>query len=853
MSAPTLPAGPADGTGVPPDGGRRVVVRALTGADVAAVADLYDRLDADDRHPPCGPGPARAARALVAAPSHAVGVFEAGTLLGAAHYVPLPDGRTAEFAAVGDAHDPGTAALVLGALADDAGTAGITALTGEVAADDGPTLRALRELDRPLRTRPDGAAVHVRIGTGPVSAPGGEDPHWSRVSAAAAASLLPVLAPSSVAVVGVSRRPGTVGRAVLDRIRRAGFTGALAVVNPHGSPAPDLPWAATVGGLDRVPDLAVLCVPADQVVTVAQDCGRSGVRALVVLGSGVRGPDAARLAAVAARYRMRLVGPHSLGVVDTDPAVRLDASFAATAPPGDIGVAARSGGVAVALGHELARAGLGVSSLAGTGDGLDVGADDLLAWWSHDGRTRGAVLQLGPVRRPRDFCAVARRAARTMPVVVVPSGEGPPGHGAAPRGAREALYRQAGLVTAPDVRRAVRMLATLRRGPLPAGPRVGIVTNAGGLGALAADACADAGLQVVRVDPGTRFALSELLPATAALGGPVDTTVVADARTVARVVTVVAHDPGVDAVLVTAIPTDLGDPLAQIRRATGEPVPVLVVPVAGTAGTAARAAEPVHDDVATAAATIAAAVRRRRWLEHDADPDPVVHRTDPARALAAVAGAGEGRLDPAGAARLLAAAGIPAAPVWRVRSAAEAVDRWRDAGGPVTLTADATGLLHSGGAGAVVPGVDSTEEIRAVVARLAARFGDTLHGVVVRPVPAGGEQALLGMAVDDVVGPVLTLARGGPAAGTPGTRSHLLAAVRAADLDSALEDSGLAARLDPAGRAALRDAVLRWAWLARAVPRIVEARIDPLVLRPDGRGGTEAVAVDARVRLSAPG
>ncbi len=840
--------------------GRRAVVRPLDRSDLPAVTALHTGLDTTDRHfrylSASAADPRRTARSVLAPTGHAVGVFEAGELLGVAHYVPVPDGSTAEFAVLvaSAARHRGAGTLLMEALAGAATAAGLATLTGEVASDNAPMMRVLTDLGRPLRTRPDGPVTHVRLETGDPT-PLSDDPHWSRVSAASAISLTPVLAPASVAVVGASRRPGTVGRAVLDRIRRGGFSGPLAVVNPRGTPAPDLPWAGTVGELGTVPDLAVLCVPADAVVPVAEDCGRAGVGALLVLTSGVTGADAGRLAAVCAHHRMRLVGPNCLGLVDTAPGVALDATFAATAPAGEIGVAAQSGGIAVALGHELAAAGLGISSLVSTGDALDVAADDLLAWWAHDGRTRGAVLYLESARRPHEFAAVARRAARTMPVVVIPSGSSDAGRRAAashtaatatPRTARDALYRQAGLLLARDPREAVQMLATLQSAPLPAGPRVGIVSNAGGLGVLAADACTDAGLQVARMEAGTRFALAGILPATAAVGGPVDTTAVVGARAFARAVTVVAHDPGVDAVVVTGVPTDLGDPLAEIGDAAGEPVPVVVV---APGGSRPRDRVPVHDDVTSAAAAVAAGVRRGHWLRHAADPVPALLRTDTTRAHAAVAGAGEGWLDPLGVLELLGAAGIPAAPVGRVRTADGAVQRWRAAGGPVALKAEATGLLHKAAAGGVVLDVDSEDGVRAAVGRFAARFGDTLRGVLVQPMVSGGDEVLVGATVDAVVGPVLTVGPGGSATDAVGGRSHLLAVASPDDADGAVADSALGPRLAAQGRAAVRDVLLRWGWLVRTVPRVVEAEINPLVLRPDCGGGVGATAVDARIRL----
>lgn len=837
--------------------GRPATVRLLDLDDLVHVAALHAALSAADvRHrflTGCCPDPERVARSMLRPPARAIGMVEAGALIGVAHYVPVPDGAVAEFAVVvaSSAQGRGAGTLLMEALLERAAAEGVAVLVAETTADNAAVAALLNGLGRPVHLAPEGPVTHVRIllGDWPSSSVG---VYWTRAAAAAAVSLLPVLAPRSVVVVGASRRPGTVGRAVIERIRAGGFTGTLAAVNPHGRPVPGIGWERSVSALAGPIDLAVLCVPPGQVVAVAQECGQAGAEALLVISAGVQGDAARDLLEVAGRFGMRLVGPNCLGVVNSDPAVALDASFAPIARAGQVGVAAQSGGVAAAVGAALGRAGLGTSSVISIGDGLDVAAEDVLGWWLHDGRTKGAVLYLESTRRPRQFAAIAQQVARQMPLVIIGAGRSAAGRRAAashtattatPRAAREALYRQAGLLVVDDSDRAAAVLGTLLRARLPAGPRVGIVSNAGGLGVLAADACAAAGLEIASLDAGSRYVLADLLPATAETTGPVDTTATATGEVVARVTGVVAADPGVDAVLVIGVPTDLGDPLVGLDALAGGPVPILVV----TSGASVREL-PVHADAASAAAALVAGLHRHRWLRRVAEGPSVPERTDAVRARVAVAGR-SGWLDAGAVQELLAAAGIRYAPVYRVHGGDEAVARRRALGRPVALKADAAGLLHKSREGGVLLALDSEAAVRDGVELLARRFGPRLAGVLVQPMAPPGVEVLVGMTLDEVVGPMVTLGRGGTATDLLGDRRrHLLVPAGASEAADALEQAGLGAAVLGPAFAEVQDVVTRWGWLATTVPGLVEAEINPLVVGTDGA----VIAVDARVRLANP-
>ncbi|MFC7615420.1 CoA-binding protein [Actinokineospora soli] len=375
--------------------------------------------------------------------------------------------------------------------------------------------------------------------------------------------------------MGAGRRRDSVGHAVLRNLLASGFPGPVTAVNPHARSILGVRCVPRVVDLPGPPDLAVVCVPAAAVLDVVRQCAAVGVRALVVITAGIGPADAAAVRAIVREHGIRLVGPNCVGV--GNPGAGLDATFMdRPAPPGGVGLACQSGGIAIALVHELAAAGLGVSTLVSTGDKLDVSGNDLLAWWSADDATAAAVFYLESFGDPRRFARWARALARTKPLVAIRAGVSAAGSRAAgshtaaiatPAATADALYRQAGVTAVDSTEDAVAVLALLLGHPLPRGRRVAVVTNAGGAGVLAADACADAGLVMAELAEPVRRRLRGALPATASVGNPVDTTAVIDPGAFADRVADVLDDPGVDAVIAITVPTVLGDPGTALDRA----------------------------------------------------------------------------------------------------------------------------------------------------------------------------------------------------------------------------------------------------------------------------------------------
>ncbi|MGO9671092.1 MAG: GNAT family N-acetyltransferase, partial [Streptosporangiaceae bacterium] len=504
-----------------------------------------------------------------------------GRLIGLASYEPAEEAGTAEiaFAVPDDMHGRGVATLLLEHLVSLARLRGLTAFKAQALLDNAAMLRVFADAGLPAQRRMGDGVVEL---TFPLprrdendSLDGYLQSVASRESRADVASLRRILQPGSVAVIGASRHASTVGRAILHNIVTGGFAGNLYAVNPHGKSMEGLACLASVDDLPEPVDLAVIAVPPAAVAEVAAACGRKGVRALAVITAGL-GAEGADLLAICRRYGMRLVGPNCFGVAV--PRSGLNATFAAARPAAGVaGLVMQSGGVGIALLNHLSRLGVGVSSFASVGDKYDVSSNDMLMWWEQDQATKLAVLYIESFGNPRKFARTARRVGRTLPVLTVHAGRSATGQrAAASRTAaaatvpvtRAALFRQAGIIAADSLGELVDVAALLASQPVPAGPEVAVVSNVGGAGVLAADACSDYGLTMHRLTGETRRRLHALVPRSGAVTGPVDTTATVSEDSFRRCLELAAADEGVDAVLALALPTAAtGDLVAAIRAA----------------------------------------------------------------------------------------------------------------------------------------------------------------------------------------------------------------------------------------------------------------------------------------------
>ncbi len=859
--------------------GTIIRVRALDEADGELVAAFYRQLPVRDRYLrffSAGVLPATVDLLRSRGPTDvSLGAFRGETLIGVAQcFGTRSEPSTAEVA-LAVAHgeqEQGVGTLLLEHLASRARRSGVRRFVADVLPENERVRQVLTDVGLPVWRSVDGGEVRVELDL--ALADGYPDALATREQRADIHSLLAVLAPRSVMVVGAGRGSDSVGHALLSNVIRAGFPGRLVAVNPHATQVCGVVCHRSVDELTEPVDLAVLCVPPAAVPKVAEQCGRRGVRALLVISSGLSGRPALAMGLLDAirRHDMRMVGPNCLGITNTDPAVRLDATFTEPAPAGAVGLVTQSGGVAIALQTELGRLGLGVTTAVSTGDKYDVSGNDMLLWWHGDERTRMAVLHLESFGNPRKFSRFARRLAERMPVLTVRSGSSAAGQRAAashtastatPRATRDALFRQAGVLAVDRLDELIELVAALSWQCVPAGRRTAVVSNAGGIGVLAADACEARGLIVAPLSDRTQRRLQRLLPSGAATANPVDTSSVVPPEVLASALSAVRADPGVDAVLVVSVATAVIDPFPGIASAAAEKgIPIFAVrlgqaehvtglPVPGAGGTV-----PVFADAGAAAGALAQAATRGEWLARPRGAVARVGGIQPARAGGIVARflaehAEGGWLTPAQVQDVLEAFGLPVLPSTAADGEEEAVAAFAAAGCPVALKAVVDGVLHKAAAGGVRLGLDSAESVRRSAAEFAALFGPRLRGYLVQPMAPAGPELLVGVTSDPAFGPLVTVGLGGTATDLAADRAHGLVPLSDTDAEEMLVAFHAGAQLferhdgPEAARAAVVDAIVRVGCLAEQLPDVAELDLNPLIVRTDG-----CVVVDARIRVA---
>ncbi|MFJ4327424.1 GNAT family N-acetyltransferase [Streptomyces tricolor] len=865
--------------------GTTVRIRTVVPGDHEQVEQLYEEMSPENlrlRFFTASrrlPGLAADRACAPARPGHRALLAETrGRVVGLAEYE-AGEANTAEVSiAVADGlHHRGVGTLLVEHLVSAARADGITAFTADALSENHKVLRLFADLG--LRTARRWAGPEVACTIYLDQSDGYLTAVEERGRAADVASLTPLLMPEAVAVVGAGRTPGSVGRAILHQLHAGGYTGRLFAVNPAAHSILGVPCHPSVSALPRTPDLAVLAVPAAALPETAEECGRAGVRALLVVTAGLDADQAQALLATCRSHGMRLVGPTCLGISNTDPALSLDATFAARRPrPGTAGVAVQSGGVGIALLDGLSRLGIGVSSFASLGDKYDVSGNDMLQWWESDGRTDLALLHLESFGSPRAFSRTARRVTRRMPVLTVDTGRTAAGRRAAasdPAAAatrpltRGALFTQAGITATRSIGELLETAALLHAQPLPAASRVAIVTNAGGAGVLTADACAEAGLSLPAPTPELIDDLLAVLPDGAVVGNPVDATAAVTEAQLTDCVDRVMRYGGIDAVLVALVPTAVaaatGDDLVKAltlapgRRVKpmvvvrlGQDLPVELLPAAES-GTI-----PSYADPQAAARALAHAARRAAWLARPAGTVPDLDGVEAERARTVVedhlaAHPGGGWLGPRACADLLACYGIPQISWAWAETEDEAVlaaDRLRGSDGRVVMKAHWPGLVHKSEQHAVLLDLRGDAQIRDAFRDLRTRFAGLMTGVVLQPLAARGTELCAGVVQDEVFGPLVLFGLGGTATEVLADRAARLAPLTDHDVHDLITAPRCAPLLfgaagnGPVDLGELEQLLLRLSRMAVDLPQLAEVDFNPVLATSGG-----VTVLDARVRL----
>ncbi len=708
---------------------------------------------------------------------------------------------------------------------------------------------------------------------------------WEREKRAVAASILPLFFPRSIAVIGASSDAASIGGRLFRNILNGGFTGPLYPVNPKAKVIGSVRAYPTIGEVPDDVDLAYIVVPQALVIDVARQCAATGVRGIVVISAGFSetGEEGSKLEAelleIVRDSGMRMVGPNCMGLLNTAPSVQLNGTFAPVYPPaGNVAMSSQSGALGIAILDYATRNNIGISQFVSVGNKADVSGNDLILSWEDDPQTDVITLYLESFGNPRKFSRIARRIGRRKPIIAVKSGRSESGSRAASSHtgalassdvAVQALFRQAGVIRVDTIEELFAAANLLARQPIPAGGRVGIVTNAGGPGILAADALESNGLTLPELSGPLQEQIGSRLPAEASTRNPVDLIASGGPGEFEHATSLLLESGEVDAVMVIYVPvTPEGaqDVAAAISRSQlaheGDITMLSVFMQTGEVahylgGSDGGRAVPTYLFPESAALALARAVRHGEWRRRDPgiearlEPEAETEiRSLVEEALKSVPSEG-GWLDPDVVDAILERAGfrVPSSKV--VGSEIEAIEAAAGLDGPAVLKVISESALHKSDVGGVVLGVQGDDEVKRAYQQVTAAV-DEFEGVLVQEFVSGGHEVLIGMTQDPNFGPLVVFGLGGiyvELLQDVAFRIHPLTDVDAAEMMRETKGFRLLEgyRNEPQGDVpALESALMRVSGLISVVPELLEMDLNPVKVLQPGQG---VVVVDARMKI----
>lgn len=708
------------------------------------------------------------------------------------------------------------------------------------------------------------------------------------VTPATEPTLTPLFRPRSVAVVGVSQNRSGIGRRIFDCLLAAKYRGGIFPINRDGAVVEGYPGFKSLRDVSAPIDLAVIAVPRDVVAAVVDDCAAAGVKALVVITAGYAEAGAEGLAlqeqlvATVRKAGMRMVGPNCMGVLNAEADAPMNGSFSPIfPPPGGLALSSQSGALGMVILSLATRRHVGLSSFVSVGNKADVSSNDLLEYWETDDATKVIALYLESFGNPRRFANLARRIGRQKPIIAVKAGRTHAGSRAAGSHTAalaasdttvQALFHQTGVIRADTIDEMFDLAALLSAQPLPRGGRVAIVTNAGGPGILAADACEADGLSVVRFSEFTRARLQALLPTVPSVANPVDMIASAGPDEYERTVDTVLRAGETDALIILYTPVDpsgatavldaMGRGIVSARAAGATGKPILACVMAGdTLGRLEFNGEqiPVYEFPENAARALGKVVSYARWRETPLGVPkefPDVSATA-ARAVcqSVVASRGQDWLNEEEMRRVLAAYGVTLAPTALAKTPERAAESAEAMGFPVVAKLVSSQVTHKSDLGGVLLNLEDRAAVLAAFDALSASaraHNVPFDGVSIQPMMHGGVETMIGVVHDRLFGPIIGFGLGGTDVEVLGDMHFRLAPLVGRDVIELIGETR-ASRLLAAHRgkpeadlAALGDLLARISALARAVPEILELDLNPVIVKAAGQG---CHIVDARIRV----
>jgi len=706
-----------------------------------------------------------------------------------------------------------------------------------------------------------------------------------REKRAVAASLLPLFFPRSVAVIGASSDPTSIGGKLFHNILSTGFTGPLYPVNPKAKVINSVHAYSTILEVPDEVDLAYIVVPQRLVVDVARQCAEAGVRGIVVISAGFSevGPEGAilehELLEIVRNSGMRMVGPNCMGLLNTASSVQLNGTFAPVYPPaGNVAMSSQSGALGIAILDYATRSNIGISQFVSVGNKADVSGNDLILAWEDDPQTDVITLYLESFGNPKKFSRIARRIGRRKPIIAVKSGRSSAGSRAASSHtgalassdvAVQALFRQAGVIRVDTIEELFSAANLLANQPIPMGNRVGVVTNAGGPGILAADALEANGLILPELSPELRAEIGSQLPDEASTRNPVDLIASGGPTEFDHAVSLLLESGEVDSVMVIYVPTTsegaqgVAAALSRCQERYNGVVALLSVFMHSgdtaryLAGGEGWRAIPTYMFPEAAALALSRAVGHGVWRLRDPGLEVRLGAEHESEIRAIIDSAVE-KVSATGAwmeleqvEAILTAAGLRVPKSTVARSPDEAVAAASAIGGPVVVKVISESALHKSDVGGVVLGVEGNDEVRASYETVTNAVFDA-DGVLVQEFVAGGHEVLIGMTQDPNFGPLVGFGLGGvyvELLQDVAFRIHPLTDVDASEMIRETKGFRLLQgyRNTAEGDVAeLEQALLRVSGLISVMPELVEMDLNPVKVLPPGEG---VVVVDARMRI----
>jgi acetate---CoA ligase (ADP-forming) len=775
----------------------------------------------------------------------------------------------------------GLATHILGALASAARVQGIRECLAIADPENWAMLNVIGESGFPVEVEIEPSRLVMRFPTDPTANTVRQFELRDRHAAAQAVRRF--FEPESVAVIGASRNRNGISGTLFHNLLRGNFRGPVYPVNKTASVVQSVPAYHSVEDIPGPVDLAVITVPASAVPEAVRECMNKGVNSLVIISAGFSeaGEEGAQrqqeLIEQCRTSGIRIIGPNCMGILNTDPDVGLDATFAPQLPPaGNIAFASQSGALGLAIIEFAEELGLGVSSFVSLGNKADISGNDLLCFWNEDERTDVILLYLESFGNPRRFSQISRDVSRNKPIVAVKSGRSSSGqraaasHTGALLGASDstvdALFRQSGVIRTDTLAEMFDVASLLSSQPLPPGSRVGIITNAGGPGILCADALEANDVEVPELSAETQQRLQSFLPPHAGISNPVDLIASASADQYRQAVEAVLSDHEVDALIVINIP--IADPVADVYHHVSDGVthnghrkPVMFVSMTAAEASAdlrkRKNAIPVFTYPEAAAKAMSRSMQYAGWARRPRSyvPDFDDIRTGEAASLIAEAlGAGQEWLDPQTCWQLLDCYGLPAVSQRVVREIDQIPAAAEQLSSRMVLKAYGPDLLHKTEYGAVqvnLAGADEVVDAATGMKQTLDRAGIDVESWVLQSMAEEGVEMLIGAAHDPQFGPVVVLGAGGVMVELMHDISFRLAPLSHSDVSEMISEVKTTQLLtgfrgEPERDVdALENALLRLGKMVDDLPQIAELDCNPVFVHNQG-----ATVVDARIRVS---